>query len=371
MSNTQNTRSILMHASSALDKRNPKFEKLKYKNPSTSIQEKQMSSLKADHIRIEMIYAGICGTDLHLLQKDSDGFVLTSAPFNIPPEGRIIGHEGIGRVVSVGSQVSGFKLGDIVGLESIITCKNCSACRRGNFNQCVHAKLLGMQTDGIFSAIADVPESSAHNVNTLTKDEDGLRSAACLEPAGVAWLACHNAAIASGDAVLIFGGGPIGFFCAMIAKLFFGASKVTLVDPILFRRTHAKKWCDEVHENLNDKVYLSHYDVVIEASGFLTNIQPVIECINPNGRVALLARSGHPLEILNVDHLITNSISIFGVRGHLGGAIGRIINLCEAGLLPLHEAVTNILPSIDALYTTLNDPNMVTESNCKVLAKLS
>ncbi len=371
MNKRTETSSIVLRADKVVTQKTIGTQKVKYKNPRISIDSKILAPLKPDHLRIEIVYVGICGTDVHLIQSDSDGFILTSAPLDIPLDGRLIGHEGVGKVISIGADVNRFKLDDYVALESIITCKTCEPCRRGNFNQCENAKLVGMQTNGIFSTIVDIPESIAHNVNSLSNKEDGLKAAACLEPAGVAWLACNNSTIQAGESILIFGGGPIGYFCAMIAKLIFGASHISLVEPVLFRRIHAKKWCDDIHEAIDDDVLKKSYDVIIEASGFLKNLPPIIDRIKPNGRLALLARSGESITIDGVDHIITNNIKIFGVRGHLGGAFGRIINLCQAGRLPIHEAVTNVLSSIENLQETLINPTNILTKNCKVLVKIN
>ena len=345
-------------------------KKYRYKHPSIMLETRNLEALKPGNIRVEILYAGICGTDVHLLQTDQDGFSMSSAPADISKDGRIIGHEGVGRVIEVGCDVLNFKAGDMVGLQSIITCFSCDPCRRGQFNQCTNAKLIGMQTDGLFSEIADFPENAAYNLNKLNINDDALKAAACLEPAGVSWLACDQSSLSSGDRVLIFGGGPIGYFCAMFSKLLFGSSWVGLVEPSEFRRNHAKKWCDEVFSSIDENLKLRNFDVVIEASGSLNNITSTLTQINPSGRVILLARSGDSLHIENIDHIITNAIKIMGVRGHLGGAFGRIIDLYVSGKIPLHEAVTETVDSINGLYLKLQRPEEVGSQNCKILAKL-
>ena len=368
----ESSRSIVVRAEKILIANQDGTEKrYQYKNPSVFIEQRNLDPLKTKDIRVEILYAGICGTDTHLLQTDNLGFSLSSAPVDIPLNGRVIGHEGTGKVVKVGAEVTSLKVGDIVGLQSIMTCFNCEPCRRGQFNQCANAKLIGMQIDGLFSEFADFPESAAYNLNKLHKNEDGLKAAACLEPAGVSWLACDQTSISSGDKILIFGGGPIGYFCAMFSKLLFGCSWVGLVEPLEFRRNHAKKWCDEVFDSVDGNLKSRNFDVVIEASGCLKNIAAVMTRINPLGRIALLARSGDHLHFDNIDHIITNAIKIIGVRGHLGGAIGRIIDLYIAGKIPLHEAVTEVVSSIDELYLKLSNAKDICVHNCKILAKLS
>jgi threonine 3-dehydrogenase len=359
---------LVLHADNFKSKKN---QSSKYKNPRIFIESKTLGPLDSNNIRIEVIYVGICGTDIHATQSDKNGFILTSAPLTIPNQGRILGHEGVGRIIKIGQNVKEFKVGDFVAIESLIVCYSCYACRHGFFNQCLNGALIGMEYDGLFSKITDIPKSVAYNINHIAHDDRGLKSAACFEPAGVAWLACQDSRLSEGDRVLIFGGGPIGYFCAMLAKLIFGASHIILVDPIELRRNHARKWCDEVYDPTNKKIDQAIFDVVIEASGYLNNINRIIPRINPKGRVALLARSGQPLNIDYIDHIITNAIQILGVRGHLGGIFDQLIYLYSIGKLPLSDAVTGVVDSIDQLHDVLKSPDELIKNHCKVLVKLS
>jgi (R,R)-butanediol dehydrogenase/meso-butanediol dehydrogenase/diacetyl reductase len=320
---------------------------------------------------VEIIYAGICGTDIHVVKTNREGFISTSAPLSIPENGRIIGHEGVGKILEVGSDVQDLKRGDYVALESLITCGHCESCLRGYLNQCLNVKLIGMQFNGIFTNIADVPKTVACKVNEICVTEDGLKAAACLEPAGVAWLACHDSSLQPTDSIIIFGGGPIGYFCAMIARLCFNVSRISLVEPETFRRNHAKKWCDSVFDISDTNLNNFEYDVVIEASGFLDNIQNIMTRIKPRGRVVLLARSGNPFSLKSIDHIITNAIKIMGVRGHVGGIFSQLINLYKSGTLPLHEAVTGTVQSINELELILNNSDDLIARHCKVLAKVN
>lgn len=285
-----------------------------YRNPRVSVEERELDDLQPDEVRVEMIYAGVCGTDVHLVETNPEtGYILGSAPAEIPPDGRIMGHEGVGRVVERGSNVRHVESGAYVTFESIIVCHYCDVCRRGQFNQCRHARLLGMEKDGLFGTVVDVPAMLTHDVTALTVTDNDLRAAACVEPAGVAYVACENTRVTAGDVVVVFGAGPIGVFSAMLSKVVFGASGVHVVEPVEFRRTLARKWGDcvydveEFFENPPQSV-----DVVIEASGEMNNVNRIFRRLNANGRVALLARSGASLKLDAVDHMITNAVSLVG-----------------------------------------------------------
>jgi len=71
-----------------------------YKNPNLTLENRTLAQLHPDVIRVKMLYAGVCGTDLHFTEKNPHtGYIRSSAPANIPPEGRVIGHEGVGRIL--------------------------------------------------------------------------------------------------------------------------------------------------------------------------------------------------------------------------------------------------------------------------------
>ena len=340
-----------------------------YKNPRVSMEIRKLTALRPDEIRVKMIYAGVCGTDVHLVTTNPDtGYIRCSAPAQINASGRVIGHEGIGRVLEVGSQVRHVQPGAYVTFESIIVCHYCDECRRGDFNQCRHALLLGLEKDGLFGDIVDIPSTLTHDVSDLVKSEQGRRAAACVEPAGVAYVACQNTRLGAGDIVVIFGAGPIGLFAAMLSKVVFGASQVHVVEPVPFRRKLAGKWSDHTYDIEEFfKHGPSRIDVAIEASGEMKNISKVFRKLNANGRVALLGRSGEPLSLDAIDHMITNEIYIIGSRGHLGGAFANILTLCRNKRISLDKAVTGIVNGPEELCNLLMSPEKLIEENCKVL----
>jgi D-xylulose reductase len=344
-----------------------------YRNPRLAVETRTLGRLAPATVRAEMLYAGICGTDLHVAQSDpATGYILGSAPLEVGPEGRVLGHEGVGRIVEVGAGVTHLRRGDLVTFESIDRCHHCEPCRRGDFNQCERAVLLGMQRDGLFGTRVDVPALLAHDVGDLEQRPGGLLAAACIEPAACGVLACTACRVGPGDAVLVFGAGPLGLFAALSCRLAFGASAIHVVEPLPFRRELAKRWADhcwDVEEFFADPP-ARRFDVLIETSGALENVDRALARLGANARVALLARAGRPLSLRNVDHLIANSISIVGSRGHLGGAFSEVLRLVRAGRLPLHEGVTEVVEGLPGLLTRLAAPALVTERNCKVLARL-
>jgi len=342
-----------------------------YRNPRLAVEDREIGELKPDEIRVEMIYAGICGTDVHLVEKAPDtGYIRSSAPADIPGDGRCIGHEGVGRVLEAGRDVKHITVGAYVTFESIIVCHFCDVCRKGQFNQCRNAKLLGLEKDGLFGTVVDVPAMLAHDITHIVRSDMDLRAMACVEPAGVAYVACQNSCIKGGDVVVIFGAGPIGLFSALLSKSIFGASIVYIVEPVEFRRKFASSWCDHVTDVddffSNPPTYV---DVVIEASGAMENINRIFRRLNANGRAIFLARSGYPLKLDALDHMITNAITLMGSRGHLCGAFSDILSLYQQKRIPLNEIVTDVVDGVEALCNLLRNPEKILHTNCKVLTR--
>ncbi len=345
-----------------------------YRNPILSIENRELSQVAPGYIRVRMLLAGICGTDIHAVQTENGtGYILGTAPIDISPKrGRVLGHEGVGRVIQIGSGVSGVNIGEYVTFESILTCKTCKPCRSGRFNQCKNAKLLGLEHDGLFGSFADVPAALAHNVSDLADLEHGLTAASCVEPAGVGYVAAAATQVSPGDNVLIFGAGPIGALTALLCREVFGAAEVHVVEPVAYRREFVARWASHVYDtDFFDGASVKHaFDVMIEASGAVDNINRAFRRLAPNGRVALLARCGVPLMVQHVDYMITNTITILGSRGHLGGAFNNLLHMVRVGRLPLHEAVTDTISGLDTLKQVLQSPEAIVSNNCKVLTRL-
>jgi threonine dehydrogenase-like Zn-dependent dehydrogenase len=141
---------------------------------------------------------------------------------------------------------------------------------------------------------------------------------------------------------------------------------------VAFRRKFAEQWGDHVYSV--DEFFDNppqDIDVVVEASGYLENINRVFRQINANGRVVLLARSGVPMVLEAIDHMITNAISVIGSRGHLCGAFSDILRLHQEGRIALGDMVTAVLNSPEELSDILNRSDKIINENCKVLVRFS
>src|SRR5205823_5297225 len=129
------------------------------------------------------------------------------------PKGGVIGHETFAEVVEAPAD-GGFKAGDRVVVDPVVSCGGCRACRIGASYLCRTLKVRGVVMTGGMQEYWAVPVAQMlHVPDTLTDDQ-----AAVIEPLAVATHDVERAGVKRGDRVLVFGGGPIGALIAMVAR---------------------------------------------------------------------------------------------------------------------------------------------------------
>lgn len=157
-----------------------------------------------DQVKIEVKYAGICGSDIHTYE----GYYKVSVPVTL-------GHEFSGIVTEVGEGVREFKPGDRVTSETTFyICGECQYCQTGDYNLCDRRKGLGTHQDGGFAKYLITRKQSVHKL----PEHVDFQSAALTEPLACTHHAVGKADINAGDLVVVIGPGPIGLLAAQVAK---------------------------------------------------------------------------------------------------------------------------------------------------------
>jgi threonine dehydrogenase-like Zn-dependent dehydrogenase len=159
---------------------------------------------------VEVAYAGLCGTDLHICDNEH--------PRAKP--GLVIGHELVGRLTS---PVGELPAGTPVFVNPLLWCGSCPSCKRGRYQTCYRLQLLGIDRDGGAAEAVAVPED---HLLPLPAGVD-MRRAALVEPLSVAVRAVRRSGMRLGDRVHVLGAGPVGLLVASCARLG-GASEVTI-----------------------------------------------------------------------------------------------------------------------------------------------
>lgn len=191
---------------------------------------------------VQITTSAICGTDLHMVRGTMPGMV----------PGTILGHEGVGVVADVGSQVRNFSPGDRVVIPSTIACGACSYCRAGYYAQCDNANPGGRRAGTSFfggpEATGSFPGMQAERVRVpyanvglvglpdRVSDEEAILISDIFP---TAWFGADIADIASGHTVAVLGCGPVGLF-AIISARAQGASRVLAVDGVTSRLEQAR-----------------------------------------------------------------------------------------------------------------------------------
>jgi threonine dehydrogenase-like Zn-dependent dehydrogenase len=146
---------------------------------------------------VRVTYASICGSDQHVFNGE------------FHPRSRlplIQGHEFVGVIEDIGSNVRGFKRGDRVAADPIYWCGKCPACLRGHYPACTTLKLIGIDSDGGFAEYAAVRDFMLYLVDPAISD----RYAALIEPYAIGFHASKRAGVRQDDTLAMFGAGKIG-----------------------------------------------------------------------------------------------------------------------------------------------------------------
>lgn len=254
------------------------------KYPLPDGRRETVSFKKEDLVLLKVLVAGICGTDLHIL--------------NVPPghdiiPGVILGHEYVGEVVEVGSNVKRVKVGDRVVVDPNIKCGACWFCRNDMANLCPNLTTLGIFCDGGFAEYNLAP---AKQLFTLP-DDVSLEAAVLFEPLTCVTHGWQKLGFKTGDSLLIFGAGPIGCLFIKVAKTS-GASLIIVSEPDGFRREQAKRAGADIivnplKEKLEDiiKAETSRgetfgVDIAIDACGVPKTIVEAMDLVRPGGTIS-------------------------------------------------------------------------------------
>jgi threonine dehydrogenase-like Zn-dependent dehydrogenase len=169
----------------------------------TTVGEVPDPTPAADEVVVAVDACGLCGSDVHSLQNGQ------AAP------GQILGHEFSGRIVAVGSEVSGWDEGQAVAASPLGSCGKCRICARGLAFRCPVVENIGITKQGAYAQFVAVP---ARQLVALPEDL-AVEVGSHAEPLSVASQAAKLARVGPGDPVLVYGVGPIGLYAIMALKL--------------------------------------------------------------------------------------------------------------------------------------------------------
>jgi len=251
----------------------------------------------------------ICGTDLHILKGDVPEVTA----------GRILGHEAVGTVETVGAGVKNVRPGDRVLVSCITACGACRFCREGRYGQCLGGGgwILGHLIDGTQAEYVRVPfaDTSTYPVPAGVADEEVLMLADILPTAYE--VGVLNGHVQPGDVVAVVGAGPIGLAAVTGARLF-SPSHIVAIDLADSRLEAAKRFGADVTVNnsrqdarqaIDELTGGLGADVAIEAVGVPATFELAAELIRPGGHVANIGVHGEPAT-LHLERLWIRNVTI-------------------------------------------------------------
>ena len=276
------------------------------------MQEVEKPSIGPNDVLIKIKKTSICGTDLHIYKWDS----WAQKTIKIPT---IVGHEYVGHIESIGSEVTGLSIGERVTGEGHIACGMCRNCRRGRKHICENTSGVGVNRDGAFAEYLALPASNVMKVNPSIPDD----IVAIMDPLGNA---THTALEfrALGEDVLITGAGPIGCMSAAISR-FAGARNVLVADPNPFRRQLAKEMgatevIDPLEKDLSEvmpQLKMSRgFDIGLECSGSSRALNDMITHMYNGGKIALLGIIPSGAQV-DWNDIIFRGLTLKGIYGRL------------------------------------------------------
>jgi threonine 3-dehydrogenase len=261
-------------------------------------------------VLIRVDRTGICGTDLHI--EEWNAWAQETVPVPL-----VIGHEFVGEIVEVGSNVSDFRPGDLVSGEGHVVCGRCRNCMAGRRHLCAFAKGIGVDRPGAFAELIALPMTNVwHHDPSLDRDV-----ASIFDPFGNA---VHTALQfpVLGEDVVITGAGPIGLMAAAVVR-HAGARHVVITDVNPYRLELATKMgvtlaLDARESSLADAQtelgMKEGFDVGLEMSGQPAALHDMLANVSHGAKVALLGIPDVPFDV-DWKTVIFDQLTLKGVYG--------------------------------------------------------
>ena len=278
--------------------------------PGLWLEEVPIPDVGINDVLIKIQKTAICGTDLHIYAWDD--WARKTIPVPMP-----VGHEFVGTIAAIGSNVHDFQVGDLVSGEGHLVCGRCRNCLAGRRHLCKDTRGVGVNRPGAFARYLAIP------VTNVWYCDPGIPTdvLACFDPLGNA---AHTALSFDllGEDVLITGAGPIGCMAAAIARLA-GARFVVVTDVNPYRLELARKMGTDVALDVREKNLTDvqeelgmkeGFDVGLEMSGNPQALRSMLENMCHGGKVGLLGILPADTSI-DWNLVVFNSLQLLGIYG--------------------------------------------------------
>lgn len=306
--------------------------------PGLELVERPEPTVGPGDVKIKVLRAGLCGTDLHLEQWDDWAASTVRPPL-------VLGHEFFGEVVEVAEDVTSVEVGQQASGEGHVVCGTCRNCRAGRRHLCIRTSSVGVNRDGAFADFVVIPASNVW----VQPDDMDPDLGAVFDPLGNAVHTTLSFPLA-GEDVLVTGAGPIGVMAAAIAR-HVGARHVLVTDVSDYRLELAKAAGADLVVNVAQRRIADAqrelgmregFDVGLEMSGNPSAVEEMLANMNHGGRIAML---GLPKDPYPVDwgRVITHMITIKGIYGREMYDTWYAMSSMLQSSQPLRDAVRSVI----------------------------
>lgn len=296
---------------------------------------------------VQVAATGVCGTDLHV---EDDEYVVK------PPV--IIGHEMSGRIIGIGSGVTGLAVGDrVTAMTTMWSCGACAYCASGELNLCPDRRGLGAQADGAFATYLRLPAANALPLPANVPDVPAslTEPLACCTRAVLEVARLGEVAPRLDAPVVVSGPGPIGLLCAQVVRA--AGHRVVILgtgaDAARFDIARNLGFADIVDVTATDPVRAvgemagaTGVPFVIEAAGAPASLATAIELVRRGGTVVQVGLYGRPVPV-PVDRLVIREVTLRGSFASTPSSWRSALDLMARGAVDLAPLVSQVLPLSD------------------------
>lgn len=259
--------------------------------------------VKENEVLLKVKKVGICGTDLHIYKGG----------MNVPTP-LVMGHECVGDIVKVGSDVATIKVGDRAVAEHVIGCGKCIYCEQGKRNLCKNPTVIGLQKPGALAEYLVIPEELVYKLPDELSYDDGV----LVEPLSIAVYAVRKAGVDVGDEVAVVGQGPVGLLVDYVAKAsggtVFGFDKHDNRLIYAQNEEYIYKGYNIAEENFLDsfkKEAIDGANIVFEVVGSDSSAELALELARPGGKVLILGVFEHNV-MINMMNIVRKELQVYG-----------------------------------------------------------
>jgi len=327
-----------------------------------AVKERPTPEPGAGEVAVDIVYGGVCGSDLHYYHDGAAGEFVIREPL-------IVGHEVVGRVADLGEGVTGVGIGTEVAVHPAQVCGQCEECTSGRPHLCASSRYLG--------SAAHFPHVQGGFTERLIVSSDravalpvgmSLRRAALSEPFSVAYHAVKRAGELSGRSVLVTGAGPIGALAVAAARQA-GAGTIYASDLTDYALAQAKQMGADVvvrADRPDDPGWPAQVDVAIEASGSGPGLNSCIRTVRRGGTIVQVGILPPGMTAILGNALVNKELKLLGSwRFHteFAEAIALLASTIDPEPLISHEFP---LSQAQAAFDAASDRS----SACKVLLRI-